>query len=89
MRQSENEVIFPLNFFFHFFFNILTHCVEAADACAAVWFLLLGGGIGEAAAEAVLITEVNVSSNTSNGLLGLSSKGVSRSTLPESTLESR
>ena len=61
----------------------------AAAAWAAIWlFLLLGGGIGEAA-EAVLITEVNVSSNTSNGLLGLSSKGVSRSTLPESTLESR
>ena len=72
--------------------NILTHCVVlevAAAAWAAIWlFLLLGGGIGEAA-EAVLITEVNVSSNTSNGLLGLSSKGVSRSTLPESTLESR
>ena len=72
--------------------NILTHCVvleAAAAAWAAIWlFLLLGGEIGEAA-EAVLITEVNVSSNTSNGLLGLSSKGVSRSTLPESTLESR
>ena len=52
------------------------------------WFLVRGGGIGEAV-EAVLITEVKVSSKTSNGLLGLNSIGVSRSTLPESTLESR
>ena len=46
----------------------------------------LGGATGEAG---FLIAEVKASSRTSSGLLGLISIGVSKSTLPESTLESR
>lgn len=34
------------------------------------------------------ITELRASSKTSRGLFGLNSRGVSKSTLPESTLES-
>lgn len=49
---------------------------------------VLGGATGEEE-EAFLITELKASSRTSKGLLGLISKGVSRSTLPESTRESR
>ena len=51
----------------------------------AVGNRVLGGGIG----EVLLMTELKASSKTSSGLLGLNSKGVSRSTLPESTRESR
>ena len=42
----------------------------------------LGGATGST------ITELRASSRTSSGLLGLNSSGVSKSTLPESTLES-
>ena len=46
----------------------------------------LGGATGEVG---FLIAEAKASSRTSRGLLGLNSTGVSKSTLPESTLESR
>ena len=45
--------------------------------------------LGGATGEEVLITEVKASSSTSSGLFGLNSTGVSKSTLPESTRESR
>ena len=45
--------------------------------------------LGGATGEGFLITDVKASSSTSSGLFGLNSRGVSKSTLPESTRESR
>ena len=52
-------------------------------------FVALLRTLGGATGEEVLITEVKASSSTSSGLFGLNSTGVSKSTLPESTRESR
>ena len=49
-------------------------------------FLVLGGAMGLTTSAS--ITELSASSKTSRGLFGLNSRGVSKSTLPESTLES-
>ena len=49
--------------------------------------LARGGATGEE--DSLIITELKASSKTSNGLLGLISSGVPKSTEPESTRESR
>ena len=49
-------------------------------------FLVLGGAMGLTTSAS--ITELSASSKTSRGLFGLNSRGVSKSTLPESTRES-
>ena len=52
----------------------------------AEMFLVLGGAMGLTTSAS--ITELSASSKTSRGLFGLNSRGVSKSTLPESTRES-
>ena len=60
--------------------NILLYLMEAE------MFLVLGGAMGLTTSAS--ITELSASSKTSRGLFGLNSRGVSKSTLPESTRES-